>query len=322
MKRIRVCDDPGECRLIWETAWPKRCLFDLWEVRDCFATSFKRVPWFLLAENGRQVEGVLALSRVEESRSFMVYPGETWKGKTWMEQNKIPARSASVLAELLCSVPGATHLRYLTRDAVPMDKGPVAVDEVGYLFFPGKYSFSFQNYLKGFSGKSRKKLSRELAVLEEQGVSWRHDAVGDIQWLFRMNLEAFREDSYFYDPRFLDSMDKLAAWLHGRGMLRITTLLLGGTVAAVDIGGVWDRTYTVVAGATNPLFPGVAKMINFHHLEWACQQRLEVVDFLCGDFGWKQRFHLTPRPLYEMWTQPEPSAMNRHEKNLERACEN
>ncbi|MDH3330668.1 MAG: GNAT family N-acetyltransferase, partial [Desulfobulbaceae bacterium] len=83
-------------------------------------------------------------------------------------------------------------------------------------------------------------------------------------------------------------------------MLRITTLLLGGTVAAVDIGAVWNNSYTVLAGATNPEFPGVAKLINFHHMEWACQQRLGAVDFLCGDFGWKQRFHLASRPLYEM----------------------
>ncbi len=322
MMRIRVCDDPVECRQIWEKVWPKRCLFDLWQARECFASSYKRDPWFLVAENGRETAGVLALSRMDESRSFMQFPGETWKGKTWLEQNKIPARSTSVLSDLLENVPGYTHLRYLTRDAVPMDKGPVAVDEVGYLFFPGKYSYSFQAYLQSFSGKSRKKLSRELAALEKHGVSYRHDTVSDIQWLFRMNLESFQEESYFYDPRFLDSMDKLAAWLHGQGMLRVTTLLLGGNVAAVDIGAVWDRCYTVIAGATNPAYPGVAKMINFHHLEWACQNRMEVVDFLCGDFGWKQRFHLTPRPLYEMRIQPDAATMPEEDNILVRAYEN
>jgi len=55
-----------------------------------------------------------------------------------------------------------------------------------------------------------------------------------------------------------------------------------------------------VAGGTGGDFPGVAKLINFHHLEWACRQRLREVDFLCGEFNWKNRFHLTPRPLYKM----------------------
>lgn len=71
-------------------------------------------------------------------------------------------------------------------------------------------------------------------------------------------------------------------------------------MAAVDIGAVWNGIYTVVAGGACSDFPGVAKLINFHHLEWACGQQLREVDFLCGEFNWKNRFHLTPRPLYQM----------------------
>jgi hypothetical protein len=33
-------------------------------------------------------------------------------------------------------------------------------------------------------------------------------------------------------------------------------------------------------------------------MQWACSERLNQVDFLCGDFNWKKLFHLTPRPLY------------------------
>ena len=83
-------------------------------------------------------------------------------------------------------------------------------------------------------------------------------------------------------------------------MLRITTLLLGGRIAAVDAGAVWNGQYTVLAGGTNGDFPGVAKMINFHHIGWACAERLEVVDFLCGDFGWKRRFHLQSCLLFKI----------------------
>jgi CelD/BcsL family acetyltransferase involved in cellulose biosynthesis len=56
----------------------------------------------------------------------------------------------------------------------------------------------------------------------------------------------------------------------------------------------------VVAGGAAREFTGVAKLINFHHLEWACRERLREVDFLCGEFNWKNRFHLMSRPLYKM----------------------
>ena len=83
-------------------------------------------------------------------------------------------------------------------------------------------------------------------------------------------------------------------------MLRITTILVGGRVAAVDMSAVFNGTCTVLAGGTHPDFPGIAKLINFTHLEWACQQRIREMDFLCGEFNWKHRFHLTPRPLFRI----------------------
>jgi len=305
MIQVRKCEDPQECCRIWEKIWPQNCLFDLWQVRDCFAGSYKRQPYFLIAEDRGRIEGLLALSRVDESGYYAHYPGETWHNKTWLEQNRVIAGSPRIFAALMENVPGPTHLRYLTRESVLPDMAPVAVDEVGYLFFPAAYDYSFQNYMLQFSGKSRKKLARELAALESRGVAYRFDHVDDIRLLFRMNLEGFGESSYFYHPAFLDSFDKLVALLFNNNMLRVTTLLIGGTVAAVDIGAVWRNGYTVLAGATNPDFPGVAKMINFHHLDRACREQYEVVDFLCGDFGWKQRFHLTDRPLYELFIYPE-----------------
>jgi len=132
------------------------------------------------------------------------------------------------------------------------------------------------------------------------GLSFRHDDLRDADRVFEMNLASLGERSYFADGRFLESFRALVAFLHERGWLRVTTVLAGDRVAAVDIGAVYRNTYTVLAGGTDPALPGIAKVINFHHMDWACHQRFDLVDFLCGDFGWKERFHLTPRPLYQV----------------------
>lgn len=303
MVRIRACEDFDECRQIWHAAWPQTCFFDLWQVRTCFAEAFDSQPFFLVAESQGKIEGLLALSYLAQERMYGLFPGETWQGQTWLEQNKLPASSPRIFRELLANVPGPAQLRYLTREAVPADGYPVAVDEVGYLFLPGQHDFSFEQYMGNFSGKSRKNLAHEQSRLLDLGVSYRYDYLPDADLVFSMNLEAFGEGSYFSNPSFLNAFEHLVAWLAQNGMLRITTILIGGVVAAVDIGAVWQKSYTVLAGGTNQEFPGVAKMINFHHMQWACQQRFEVVDFLCADFGWKKRFHLTPRPLYEMRVQ-------------------
>jgi len=274
-------------------------------VRACFQKHFDNPPRFIIAERSGKIQGLLALSWIQEEQYFGHFPGETWQGKTWLEQNKIIAANDEIYKALLDHAPASARIRYLTRESVAQGVEDPVLDENGYLFFPERYQYSFQNYMQQFSGKSRKKLRQEMARLESLGLSYQHDRLEDLELLFSMNQKAFGDHSYFNDSRFLNAFIDLSAWLRQKGLLRITTVLLGGKVAAVDVGAVWGSSYTVLAGGTHPDFPGVAKLINFHHLEWACHQRLEVVDFLCGNFGWKERFHLTARPLYEINTSPQ-----------------
>jgi hypothetical protein len=77
-------------------------------------------------------------------------------------------------------------------------------------------------------------------------------------------------------------------------------VLINDEPAAVDMGCLYNGVYTLMAGGTNSRFPGVAKLINLHHMERACRERMHQVDFLCGDFNWKKLFHLTPRPLFKL----------------------
>ena len=297
---IRIYDDMGVCRLLWERALAGNGLFHAWEVRECFHDAFQREPCFIAYEDGDELLGLLPLSRVDEAGTMAFFPGETWHQKTWLEGNRIFANSDGVFRDLLEAVPGGAHLRYLEGDCVAPSYTGATLDEVGYLFLPPRHGYSFESYLEVFRRKSLRRLLGEIDLLCERGASFRYGRVADIEWLFRMNLETFGEDSYFFDDRFLGGFERLIAELDRRGGLRVTTVLLGGTVAAVDIGAVWNNTYTLLAGGTNRQFPGVAKLINFHHLRTSCRERFDSVDFLCGDFGWKQRFQLTGRPLLKI----------------------
>lgn len=300
MPNVKICRDIDEGRHVWQRCWPQKHLFDIWEVRNCFQKAFDRPPYFLIAESKGEIQGCLALSWNEETGCYGHFPGETWQQKTWLEQNRIIALNSNVLRALIRELPENTHIRYLTSESLLLNDRAHEIDETGYLFFPERYNFSFQSYMDGFSGKSRKKLLQEVKKLESIGSEYRHNHWADVDAMFQMNLDAFGNNSFFSDPRFLRSFENLLSWLTAKNMLRVTTVLLGGKIAAIDIGALFNGTYTVLAGGTNPEFKGVAKMINFHHLEWACKERFSMVDFLCGDFGWKERFHLTPNPLYQI----------------------
>jgi hypothetical protein len=318
MLKVTVCKDLEKARAIWLRHWPQHCLFDLWPVRACFQDQFNHSPHFLVATQGNKVRGLLALSWIDERNYFGHFPGELWQGKTWLEQNKIIAADSRVARALLEQMPWETKIRYLNPSDHLHTETEVAVDEIGYMFFPQQFSYCFSSYLQSFAGKTRKKMNSELERLKARAVTYRFNHWPDIDEMFRLNLARYQNQSYFGDERFLRAFENLAAWLRANNLLRITTVLIGGKVAAVDLGAVWNATYSVMAGGTHADFPGIAKLINLYHLEWACDQRIQMVDFMCGDFNWKERFHLAARPLYtiqktrntESWSQ-EPAFIGR-----------
>lgn len=296
MLRLFIVSDLARCRELWTELMPREVLTDLWEVRACFQRHFQRPAAFVACADGGQAKGLLPLSWMEESGCYGFFPGETWQGKTWLEQNCIIAQGEGTLEALFSGCPSPFHLRYLS------ERGPdlpaAAVDEIGYLFRPPQYGYEMEAYFQEFSGKSRKQILREVARLEERGLELRYGHLPDFELMVAMNRERFGDYSYFADPRFTAGFRELFHLLQERGWLRLTTVLLGGRPAAVDMGAVYNGVYTLLAGGTDPETPGVAKLINLQHMRLACQERLREADFLCGDFTWKKMFHLFPRPLY------------------------
>ncbi|MBN2070382.1 MAG: GNAT family N-acetyltransferase [Candidatus Krumholzibacteriota bacterium] len=299
--KIRINTDLEEAARLWIGLSLPTDLFGCWQIRNSFHESFGRPLHMVVAERGGKVCGFLALSRIEEEDYFGAFPGETWNGQTWLEQNTMPSSSADVAAALWDAAPENTVVRYVEQ-AIASGIADAEIDETGYLFHPSDYNWDFDEYWKTFSGKSRKRLSREIGSLGDIVIGPSEKIAGDIEWMFRVNIAEFGNLSYFSDYRFVEAFEKMIGWLSSSGMLRVTTATIGGVRAAVDLGAVFNSRYTVMAGATSPEFPGIAKAINLYHIRVSCQERFSQTDFLCGDFGWKERFHLTPRPLYVLST--------------------
>ena len=295
MERLRVVQDQEEARFLWESLMPEDVVTDLWEVRACFHHHFRRPMHFITGEADGRPTGLLPLSWVEEQGAYAFFPGETWHGRTWLEQNFI---AGSDVTRLLDAVPGPYHIRYLSPRCLTDAGEQPSVDEIGYIFTPARHGYDMENYWSQFSGKSQKRLRREIQSIADRGLEWRYDHPGDFDLMIAMNVQRFGAESYFSDPRFSWGFAEMVQLFKDRGWLRVTTALVEGQVAAVDIGVLYKGVYTLLAGGTNPSFPGVAKVINMHHMHRACQERTREVDFLCGDFNWKKMFHLQERPLY------------------------
>jgi len=295
VKKVRVVRDQEEAGSLWKNLMPTEVVTNLWEVRLCFHRHFRRPIHFIVQEEGGNATTFLPLSWVEESGCYAVFPGETWQGRTWLEQNLIVGEDAIRLLE---TIPGPYDIRYLSPRCIPDNSSQCTVDEVGYLFVPGMYGFDFGNYFDSFSGKSRKRLRNEIRSIEARGMDWRYGHLEDINAMVSMNLLRYGPDSYFSDPRFKRGFSEMLNFFADHGWLHVTTALVEGQVSAVDVGVLYNGTYTLLAGGTNPFFPGIAKVMNTHHIRRACLERMREIDFLCGDFNWKKMFHLKERPLF------------------------
>jgi len=297
MIRKRIVRDLEECRVLWNSLGGERNVSDQWEFRMCFHRHFRNEPFFLVLEDGRGTLGILPLCRIEKEDVFMLFPGETWQKKSWLERTPIFCRDYEALPELLAACPPRTFLRYIEADA---DELPVELelDEIGYLLHPPELQFSIDEYYRRFSWKKLKAIKKEIASILAPESSWHVNRPADYDFLVRMNQGRFGAQSYFCDSRFREGFRDAVAWLHQKGWLRMVSLEINGEIAAVDLGAVFGRTYVVFLGGTNANYPGVAKAMNMKHIEFAFEKRLSRLDFLCGDFYWKKLWHLDPQPLY------------------------
>lgn len=292
----------GECKELWEMFVYPELVWDIWDVRDSFNKAFQRKPLFVIAEENYKIVGFLPLCIIPETNTIGFFPGETWHGKTWVEQNKIFAETDDILKGMVEYVsnkfPQTLHLRYILKDEC---LGTVKTeDEIGYLFVPKKYNYSMDEYYQLFSHKSAKRIKKDIEAVAAKNMRVEINNFDHFETLVNMNIERFGSDSYFSDSRFTQGFKNLCTYLKEKGYLRVTSVFLNDELAAVDFGSIFNERYTLLAGGTNANFPGVAKLINTLHMEYSCQQRFLEADFLCGDFSWKKIFHLEPRPLYKI----------------------
>ena len=296
MKSTVLIHDHEEQKQLWLEHWPRQSIFDEWEVRNCFAEAFNRESVFVVCRDNQLVTGMLPLGRCDSGGGYGFFPGETWHDETWLEPNRIIAADATVAEALLEVAPLALNLRYICGKN---GLSGLEIDDYDYSYFPAEAG-GYSGYWQRLSKKNARQLIKTVDVFQTAGVEIRCNRIADFQSLVDFSNANYGADSYFFDARFIQAFEKTTGWLYDNNALRLTTVLVGGVVAAVDLGAVWENCYSLLTGGTNREFPGIAKLINLHHLEWGCANGMNQIDFLCGDYGWKRRFGLQAVPYYRL----------------------
>ncbi|MBN1847653.1 MAG: GNAT family N-acetyltransferase [Deltaproteobacteria bacterium] len=299
----RDITDLEACRNIWTRLVSVKNISDLWDFRFCFQKHYHCDPYFIVLEDHHGIAAMVPLSYVNHLDMYVFFPGETWNQKTWIERTPIYLRKPHFLHEALDACPERTYLRYMEMDRDPyiVDLG---IDEIGYVFYPSQVDYDLQGFSKRFHNKKYKEIMKVIRSFADAGSVFHYNRLDDFNILVDMSLQRYGSHSYLDDGRFREGFRELIFFLHQKGWLRMVSLEIMGKTVAVDVGATYMGTYTVFLGGTDPDYMGVAKVMNMHHLEWACREKMNKVDFLCGDFHWKKLWHLDQEPLYQYITFP------------------
>lgn len=286
-----------KCEKLWKSYFTPKNISDLWDFRICFNNHYHFKPCFLVMEEKADIIGILPLSYVEDLDMFAFFPGEIWEGKTWMERTPYFARNERIFRALLRGCPERTLLRYLEISTGKIFSG-LDRDENGYVLYPGALNYDTGRYEQTFSRKKIKAIKKVLESFYSRRHSLHINRLHDFDVMVEMSIDQFGDRSYLCDSRFRESFRDVMSFLYRENMLRMVSFEIEGRTAAVDIGAVFNGTYTVFLGGTDREFPGIAKLMNMYHIHYAFKEKMSKIDFLCGDFHWKKLWHLEPEQLY------------------------
>lgn len=296
---VRHVHDINVCGQLWKKLIKPTHVSDLWEFRMCFQNHYRHKPCFIVMEEEGEITGMLPLSYVEDEDCHTFFPGEMWKGKTWLERTPCFFKTPDALDRLISECPDKTHLRYMQLTTDSASSEHFAVDEIAYGLDLEKIEFDISTYFKRFTHKRLKGIKKEINGLQERGVSYHLNRDEDFLLMVDWNIDRFSGDSYFFDSRFRNSFYAVMNYLKERKLLHMVSVDISGQTAAVDLGSIYSNTCTLFAGGTSLRFPGISKVINMHHIETAFCRGFARLDFLCGDFCWKKLWHFDQEPLYQ-----------------------
>lgn len=293
---IELVEDLGEAARLWAVFSPDHSIYESWSFRSTFRKYFRTEPRFYVASvDGRPV-ALLPLQYNHEIEALEFFGDE---GSNYMEDNRIFFEEGFgwVCPELCAALPKGASLRYITGGD-PFTTGLPVFDHK-YVLDIGKYSCVDDYLLDCYSSKSRHGLKKRLRKVEDElaPVVTSND-LARIEDLFRLNVEAMGERSYFLDPFRPEIFRDL---LTAGPRPDVVTLLVDDRPEAVSLSFEHAGQYFFLqSGVNKEAFSDLGNYLVMKCLERAIALGCHTFDAGSGNFNWKERFHLRKKPQYEL----------------------
>ncbi|MFA5050894.1 MAG: GNAT family N-acetyltransferase [Patescibacteria group bacterium] len=295
--KFKIVSDYKEAKELWQMFSPNQCLWDLWEVRDCFIKGTNYPLYFIVGYDGDEILGILPLwyNPEQEYYSFI--------GDDLPEENRLFLKDKKLISEFLKQCPANTYLDYLSQDDkffFPSFKTVVHPDDCYYHLNLTDFS-SFDDYLQGFSKKHRNNLKCDLNGLSAQGFTAcleNNFEENIIDIISRYNLERFKDDSFFATPGFSKSLLNLILWAKEKGILQMVIIKKSDQIYGAQFAILYKGAYTVIMGSHDSSIKNLGKLLTVSQIKNAINLGVKEMDFMASG-EWKKMWQMSGSDVYE-----------------------
>ncbi|MDD3102209.1 MAG: GNAT family N-acetyltransferase [Patescibacteria group bacterium] len=295
--KFKIVSDYKEAKELWQMFSPNQCLWDLWEVRDCFIRGTNYPLYFIVGYEGDEILGILPLWYNPDQKYY------SFIGDDLPEENKLFLKDKKLLPEFLKQCPDRTYLEYLNQDDknfFPSFKIVVHPDDCYYHLNLTGFN-SFEDYLQSFGKKHRKNLKYDLNGLSVQGFTAdleNNFEENIIDIISRYNLGRFKDDSFFATPSFSKSLLNLILLTKEKGELHMVVIKKLNQIYGAQFAILHKGVYTVIMGGHDSSIKNLGKLLTVGHIKNAVNLGIQEIDFMAGG-EWKQLWQMFGSDVYE-----------------------
>lgn len=289
--KYEVVKDLQECERLWKEFSPNEAVFDVWEYRAAFFDCKHYEPHFIVAKKRGKTVGVLPLWEDFDYRVYEFFGGEV------TERNKFFVKDRKLVPDLLKQAPKDTNLWYIEESETAY--APLKKFEDRYALDLKECDRSLEEYFrKNFGSGHRKTIRKKMRRLDRLGLKVKHNDLGDMEALMKLNKARFKRDSFFAPRHFRDGFRKLAEEAKKNGELQMLSIETGGKVVSAEVAILHNGVYTLIFGGNDLEVSNIGHMMTIEHINNAIAQGADVVDFMGTDAGWKKDWKLKQEPVY------------------------
>ncbi|PJE63931.1 hypothetical protein COU89_00585 [Candidatus Roizmanbacteria bacterium CG10_big_fil_rev_8_21_14_0_10_45_7] len=308
--RMQVVTDMETAEQLWQIFTPNKSLFDLWEFRKAFAENFAVDPYFitLYEQIGSRAHilGILPLWLDNDE-----YAGKyTWFGGFWPEDNTFFVKDPEFIPLMLMAAP-----KPLILDCIIQDKdyeflnnlaGFTTTDDKKYYLNTSSFK-SVDDYLITLKKKKRQNIRRDKKRISLFNPHVAYGRMHALDRMFSLNIErmnelnkkGYREKSCFEDVRY-KHLFRSVTTCSTRIKPMIITTDIGNQTESIELGAIYNKTYYAFISGTNIKdYSGLGVYSNLLVIEEAIKQGCNSIDFLSGNYNWKESWQLDAVPLYK-----------------------